>query len=65
MALTLRVKIDCENDAFKEDSGELAYVLRHIAEIIEGGRITGQYQNVRDSNGNTCGTFRLLDEQED
>lgn len=58
----LRVKIDTDNDAFAGDgAGEVARLLRNIAERVAGGQMDGI---VRDINGNTCGSFDLRLEQE-
>lgn len=67
MAMTLRIKIDCENDAFEDGQreAEISRLLRDLGNRIERGDVTGLYQNIKDSNGNTCGTFRLSDEPND
>ena len=48
------VQINTENAAF-EDSGEIARILRDLADRIEGGSIGGK---IRDINGNAVGTFK-------
>lgn len=60
-----RMRFDCENDAFTENglTAETANILREVASRIERGEYTGLYQNVKDSNGNTVGTFRLASEK--
>lgn len=63
--LVFRLRFDCDNAAF-DDNGvgtEIATVLRDLAERIERGDATGLYQNVRDTNGNVIGTFRLANEE--
>lgn len=59
-----RLEIDCNNSAFDDESlfHEVARILHETARQVERGNVSGLYQNLRDSNGNPCGTFRLKDE---
>lgn len=63
--LVFRMRFDCDNAAFEDDgiATEIGRILRDIAERIERVEASGLYQNVRDSNGNVVGTFRLADEE--
>ncbi len=51
------VEIDCDNAAFEDDPAcEVANILRKVVRAVEkdgsqGGRL-------RDSNGNTCGSYK-------
>ena len=55
------VKFNCDNAAFDEDNcmSEIADILRNVASKIESEAPTGLHQNIRDSNGNVVGTFKL------
>jgi hypothetical protein len=55
MSATIKIKMD--NAAFDEPAGELARILRDIAERIEQGEIMAF--NLRDVNGNNVGTFQV------
>jgi len=57
----LRLQIETDNAAFEGDAmrGEVARILRTVADRIESGEPTRLYQSVYDINGNACGTFRL------
>ena len=56
----LNIALETGNDAFALDmTGEVARILRGIADKIERGEATGLYQSVYDDNGNPVGTFRL------
>lgn len=61
--MKLIVTIDLDNAAFQDDGRELQRVLQRIAVSIstEEGLYTGhQLQDaVRDSNGNTCGSWEV------
>jgi hypothetical protein len=64
--LKFRLEITCDNAAFDDAIGtELGRILRDLATRIEDGEATRLYQNVRDINGNPCGTFRLKEENRD
>lgn len=53
------VDFRCENSAFDGDpSGEVARILRGIAERVEGGATSGV---VFDDNGNSVGSWALDD----
>lgn len=59
--LVFKLEIECENAAF-EDNGrasEIAHILRAVAVRVEHGEATERPLNLRDSNGNVVGTFRL------
>lgn len=56
MAFTLN--IDTDNDAFRDDSGELARILRELADYIEIYTATATGR-ARDINGNTVGTWSI------
>lgn len=54
------VTIHTGNDAFADDPvGELARLLRTIADRIEAGDDISHYRTILDSNGNDCGRFAL------
>lgn len=58
MKFTLSFSTD--NDAFYNDEdGEIARILRDLADRVEGGDIAAQHRNVRDINGNVVGTYVL------
>lgn len=64
-----RLQIECENSAFGDNepdlcAAEIAAILRQVAERVERGECNDydKYNNLRDSNGNPVGTFRLKDE---
>lgn len=63
--LVFRLRFDCDNAAFEDGiEAEIASVLRELADRIERHEATGLYQNIRDTNGNVIGTFRLAEETE-
>ena len=55
------VSFDTDNAAFAELEPELevARILRALADDVELHRASGKFQPVRDSNGNTVGTWKL------
>ena len=58
MKFTLSFSTD--NDAFYNDEdGEIARILRALADRVEGGDIAAQHRNVSDINGNIVGTYVL------
>ena len=58
MKFTLSFSTD--NDAFYNDEdGEIARILRDLADRVEGGDIAAQHRNVSDINGNIVGTYVL------
>lgn len=51
------VHVDTTNAAFAEDpNGELARILRHVAERVEAGAPSGV---IRDTNGNRVGRWTV------
>ena len=69
---TFRLHINTDGAAFGHDDGgehsgpELARILRELADVCEhgGDALPWSYANLRDANGNTCGAYRLRDEDE-
>lgn len=53
------LEIRTASAAFEEDPGELARVLRVVANMVDGAADRRREASVRDVNGNTVGTFRL------
>ncbi len=59
--MKLQVTIDSENSSF-EDNGlanEIEMILRKMLIMIEARTDTGKFQNLRDTNGNIVGSFKL------
>ena len=57
MAVKFILEINCDNAAFDESPAtEVARIVRNAAERVEEGIWPG---NLRDSNGNTVGSFRF------
>lgn len=55
-----KLSFDTDNAAFEGDPRqEVILVLSRVAMAIEAGQATGKFQPVRDSNGNTIGTWKL------
>lgn len=63
--MKLNLEVDCGNAAFGEDAQTTAYevarILRVTAEKMEAGRMSGRCV---DYNGNTVGTYELVEEDE-
>lgn len=68
MTHTFTVKIECGNDAFTDEAGnvtndsaapELARILREIADRIEAGTDYGWFKTIHDVNGNDVGRYAL------
>jgi hypothetical protein len=58
MKFTLSFNTD--NDAFYDDeNGEIARILRDLADRIDRGDIASQHRNASDRNGNIIGTYVL------
>lgn len=56
----LRIEIDTGNAAFEQAGGdELARILRGLAMNFEDGTLRPCQGRLRDSNGNTCGSYQL------
>ena len=57
----LQIKFDTDNAAFDgEDlTGEVARILRQLADKIENQEFSGKFQPVRDINGNAIGAYKL------
>jgi hypothetical protein len=54
------VTIHCDNTAFEEDlEGEVARILRGIADRAETAGLDGLYQTILDANGNDVGRYAL------
>ena len=60
MEFTLRVEMD--NAAF-ENPGELARILRALADVLADGVQPGDSDNVRDANGNTVGEWDVSEDR--
>ena len=57
-----RLEIDTANDAFVGyPAGEVARILRETADDLDAGIIAF---SIRDSNGNTVGSWELSEEEE-
>ena len=48
--------IESENEAFEDPQPEVVRILREVADQMERGTYCA---NIRDTNGNTVGTFEL------
>lgn len=57
-ARKFELSFDCGNDAIQTET-QIAVVIINIANEILYGKATGQFQNVKDYNGNIIGTWRL------
>lgn len=65
--MIFRLHIHADSAAFEEEGvpvHELARILRETADRIEAEGVPTSYANLRDVNGNTCGAYRLRDEDE-
>ncbi len=59
---TFTLKIDTDNAAFEFPEGEVARILRHVANLVEnGGYREGPLLDV---SGNRVGEYRFEEEQE-
>lgn len=59
----ITIKIETGNAAFEESpTGEIARILRKLAQEFEESGIPGHY--LRDINGNACGTVQILREDD-
>lgn len=56
MASQARIDINTDNAAFEENPGELARILRKLADAVEDGYDNAEYL-LKDINGNTVGNF--------
>jgi hypothetical protein len=56
----LRIKMD--NAAFEDDPGELARILRDLADKVENGVTDGDQFVARDINGNKVGSLEIVAE---
>ena len=57
--MDLIVKINMDNAAF-EDTGELSRILNKLAAQVNGRTFEGEHAStLRDSNGNTVGTWEI------
>lgn len=58
--MEFKVRFDCNNSAFDDNlEAEISRILRELANRVENGDCTGLFQNIKDSNGNIIGTFKL------
>jgi hypothetical protein len=56
-----QLSIDSANDAFAENPyGEVARILRNVADRVDQGEEASHYKNVIDFNGNVVGRFRFI-----
>ena len=62
-----KIEIDLDNDAFKQNPTELAFVLRNLALDIEyiNGVNLGSFIGIADANGNTVGQLEVVAEDND
>ena len=62
-----KIEIDLDNDAFKQNPVELAFVLRNLALDIEyiNGVNLGTFIGIADVNGNTVGSLEVVDDEPD
>lgn len=63
------ININCENDAFKgindtfkdNTEQEIARILKNISNKLDNGlSVKDMNMNLRDYNGNTCGTIEII-----
>lgn len=54
------LEIDMGNAAFEDDPGELARILREVADKVENGVIEGDEFVLRDLNGNHVGQMDVV-----
>lgn len=59
--MSFRMEIETDNAAFTEEGadglGEVARILRLVADAIEAGQLTG---SPRDINGNKVGSYHMI-----
>jgi len=62
--LNVRIKINCENDAFADNcEGEVARLLREVAKKISNGELDRLgYLPIMDANGNKVGEVNTQQE---
>jgi hypothetical protein len=60
---SFELKIDTSNAAFEDDYiCEVERIFaRVIAQLIEADYLNGKHSNIRDTNGNVVGTFKVTD----
>lgn len=58
--MKFRLEIECDNAAFDENPApEIARILRHVAERVDGALVCPTMRGARDVNGNLCCGFTL------
>jgi hypothetical protein len=56
-----KIEIRMDNAAFEDSNGsELAIILRDIARRVDTRDMTPHTMSIRDSNGNTVGSFKIV-----
>lgn len=62
--MKFRLNLNCDNAACDDaPEQEIARILRDAADRIENGDLPRSYTNVRDTNGNTVGAYRMREEE--
>jgi hypothetical protein len=60
-AKAFKLAIQTGNEAFGDEPiSEVVRILLALAARLESQGATGLYENIRDANGNTVGTFKLV-----
>jgi hypothetical protein len=64
---SFELKVNTDNSAFAEDfHGEMKATFDRIMDqITRGDWLNGKWSNVRDTNGNTIGTFKVINDEID
>jgi len=55
----ITINFHTDNAAFEDNPNELASILQSIANKVKEDPDYHKYQNVKDSNGNIIGTFKI------
>ena len=58
------IEMDVDNSAFDDESTEASRILAGVGDMIDNHAYLGPWnKNLKDINGNTVGSFKVIDEQ--
>ena len=59
----ITINFRTDNAAFEDNPEELSFILQSIANKVKEDPDYHKYQNIRDSNGNIIGTFKISNDE--